>query len=246
MQGSVKLMYLLLLFSICQSVSSQTLLHSSETLRIHQLTPHLLVHESFLQTESFGHVSCNGMVFYHGEEAVVFDTPTTDSVSIELIRWLTDTLHVRITAVVATHFHDDCLGGLAAFHAAGIPSYANRLTQELAAKSGSAIPQKAIDQQLTLYADGRPVECYFPGEGHTRDNIVGYIPGEKTLFGGCLVKEAGASEGYTADGNVHAWTATIEHLKKTYPKIIYIIPGHGKPGSVELLDYTAQLFARYQ
>ena len=47
----------------------------------------------------------------------------------ELIKWLDG---FDIKAVVATHFHADCLGGLGAFHEKKIPSYALNKTIQLA------------------------------------------------------------------------------------------------------------------
>ena len=96
------------------------------------LTEGVSVHISYLDSEQFGFVPCNGMVYVRGEEAIVFDTPTDNAGSEKLIRWIEKRWEKRIKAVVINHFHEDCLGGLAAFHAHGIPSYANRLTIELA------------------------------------------------------------------------------------------------------------------
>ena len=36
------------------------------------------------------------------------------------------------------------------------------------------------------------IEAFYPGPGHSPDNIVVWIPEARVLFGGCLVKSAGA------------------------------------------------------
>lgn len=64
----------------------------------------------------------------------------------------------------------------------------------------------------------------------------------KVLFGGCLVKEVGAEKGNVADANVQEWPLTIAGIKEQHPDIKIVIPGHGKPGGITLLDYTATLF----
>ncbi len=33
---------------------------------------------------------------------------------------------------------------------------------------------------------------FFPGAGHTADNVVAYVPARHLLFGVCLIKEAAA------------------------------------------------------
>ena len=68
----------------------------------------------------------------NNKETIVFDTPTNGKSSEELIKWINGTLHSKINAIIPTHFHDDCLGGLQAFHNNNIPSYAYAKTIELA------------------------------------------------------------------------------------------------------------------
>jgi metallo-beta-lactamase class B len=82
---------------------------------------------------------------------------------------------------------------------------------------------------------------YF-GEGHTKDNVVGYFPSENILFGGCLIKELKATKGYLGDANIAQWPNTVERIKEQYPNIKIVIPGHGAIGGSELLDYTIKLF----
>ncbi len=86
------------------------------------------------------------------------------------------------------------------------------------------------------------ITARFFGEGHTKDNVVGYFPSENILFGGCLVKELNASKGYLGDANIEEWSNTVEKVKKTYPKTKIVVPGHGEYGNQQLLDYTIKLF----
>jgi metallo-beta-lactamase class B len=82
----------------------------------------------------------------------------------------------------------------------------------------------------------------FFGEGHTKDNVVGYFPSEHVLFGGCLIKELDASKGYLGDATIAEWSLTVERIKKEYPNLKIVVPGHGEHGDGKLLDYTIQLF----
>jgi len=216
--------------------------HRSGALIVKQLTPNAFVHTSFKRTEDFGNVPCNGLVVCNGNEAIVFDTPTNDTSAAELIRWVQDSLHCRITAVIPTHFHDDCLGGLKAFHANGIPSYAHHRTIELARANGMTVPQTGFSAPLSLKVGRETITATFHGEGHTKDNVVGYIPSEHVLFGGCLIKELEAGKGYLGDANVAAWSGTVEAVKQAYPEVQVVVPGHGEPGDGKLLDYTIGLF----
>lgn len=62
------------------------------------------------------------------------------------------------------------------------------------------------------------------------------------MFGGCLVKTMNAGKGNLADANTASWSATVEQVKRAYPDVRFVIPGHGATGGVELLDFTARLF----
>lgn len=244
------LCFFFLLASVCISKvfaqktanTDHQIVYRSDKLVITKLSQHVYQHTSFLNTESFGRVPCNGMVVVNQQEAIVFDTPATDSASAELIHWAISDLHSRIKAVIPTHFHDDCLGGLTAFAKKGIPSYANQQTIILAKQKGSAVPEKGFTDSLILLIGNQKVYALFFGEGHTKDNVVGYFPQDNILFGGCLIKEINADKGYLGDANTNDWPATVGKIKKRFPKLAVVIPGHGKTGGEDLLDYTIRLF----
>ena len=216
--------------------------YQSENLVIQKISDHSYQHISFLSTKGFGRVACNGMVVVNGNEAAVFDTPATNEAAQELIGYITQKLHAKIKGVVATHFHADCVGGLDAFHAGKVPSFAENRTLDFLKNKDSAKPQRGFANSLTLRVGGQKVLAQFIGEGHTRDNVVGYFPADKVLFGGCLIKEVGAGKGNLEDANVAAWPETVRKLKAKYPAVKTVVPGHGKAGGTELLDYTVTLF----
>ncbi|MFY9221482.1 MAG: subclass B1 metallo-beta-lactamase [Blastocatellia bacterium] len=216
--------------------------YRSNDLIVTQITENSFVHTSFKQTDDFGNVPCNGLIVRNSNEAIVFDTPTNDKSSEELIKWIKETLHCKINAVIPTHFHDDCLGGLKAFDKNNIPSYAYFKTIELAKENNYPVAKNAFNKSLILKVGNKNIIAEFFGEGHTKDNVVGYFPSESVMFGGCLIKSLDAGKGYLADANVADWSSTVERVKKQYPNVKIIVPGHGEPGNKKLLDYTINLF----
>lgn len=219
--------------------------YETETLKINQLTEHTFQHITYLQTESFGKVPCNGMIVISDGEAIIFDTPNTDAESEELMQWIQNELKCTIKAVVPTHFHTDCLGGLQAFHNRDIPSYAYSKTLELAALNNTPIPQHGFTNQLELSVGNETVILDYLGEGHTADNSIGYFPLDQVLFGGCLIKSLGAGKGYLGDANIAEWPKTVSKLKSKYPEISVVVPGHGKAGATDLFDFTITLFGEH-
>lgn len=235
-----------LLLLACTYLHAQTPDKSFKTddLVLQKVSDHAYTHLTYLQTQSFGKVPCNGLIVFDGGEAIIFDTPVDDATSEKVIRWVEDSLKCKVKAVIATHFHEDCVGGLKAFHAHGIPSYATNKTIAFDKERKFPVPQKGFDGRLDLKVGKKKVLAAFYGEGHTRDNIIGYFPDEKVMFGGCLIKEVDATKGNLADANVQAWPATVTKIKQQYPDVKVVIPGHGKIGDTALLDYTIKLFSQ--
>jgi len=227
----------------CSSNTEDLYTYSSETLKIKSLSENVFMHISYLSTNDFGKVDCNGMVYLNGDEAIVFDTPTNDEASAELIEWIEVKRGKRITAVVATHFHNDCLGGLKQFHRNGTKSYASNKTIMLAKSTNvEVLPELGFEESITINVGNESVLATFYGAGHTEDNIVGYVAKEKTLFGGCLIKAMKAGKGYLGDAHVTEWSKTVESIKQDLSDLKVVIPGHGDHGGKELLDYTIKLF----
>ena len=217
----------------------------TEILKVYPVAKNVLVHESYLETNDYGKVACNGAVFISGKEAVIFDTPAGLESSEFLINWLSDNLLLSIKAIVPTHHHVDCVAGLEKFHEEKIPSLANELTNQLARSKRHPLAQTIFNQDTVLSVGQAEVVVMFPGPGHTKDNVVAYFPTSKALFGGCLVKSINASKGNVADASLEQWSTTINRAKKRFPETEWVIPGHGTPGGIELLNYTIELFDEF-
>lgn len=233
---------ILISFYSCKTQYDKSNLYITDELKIEQLTENTFVHTSYLNTKSFGKVPCNGMIVIYNKEAIIYDTPVDNPASLLLINWIKSELKCKIKAVVVTHFHIDCLGGLEEFHNNGIPSFATNLTIELAKTKNKIIPEIGFDKYFEHEIGNKKVISDFLGEGHTKDNIIGYFPSEKILFGGCLIKGMNAGKGNLSDANPNDWSNTVRKVKSKYPEAKVIIPGHGKAGGIELLDYTIEKF----
>ncbi len=226
------------------ALAGKSLEYHSETLIITAVGKNTYKHISYLETDSFGKVDCNGMIVIEGNNAMIFDTPATEEAAEELLRFLADKKKIHISAVVATHFHSDCVGGLKAFKKRNIPSYAGSLTRKLIDSDTCEVPEEGFEGEKRLALGRSEVQLYYPGEGHTRDNIVAYFHKDKVLFGGCLVKCLGAGKGYLGDSNETLWPGSIQAVKARFPEVKVVIPGHGDHGTADLLDYTIELFER--
>ena len=241
---SINKIFLIIIFSLSAYNYSQEKIIISDDLEIIKFKENVFIHISYLETQSFGRVPCNGVIYINDNEAVFLDTPLDTIITSQLLKWFEENYSdIKINGVVVNHFHDDCLGGLEEFHKRGIKSYSHELTPELAEKNGAAIPLNTFEEQLEIKVGSENIICCYFGEAHTSDNIVVWIPEEKILFGGCMIKSLNSSKGNLADANVNEWVNTVEKVKKKFSSAKIVIPGHGDYGGIELLDYTIDLFS---
>lgn len=218
--------------------------YQTENLIIRKLSNHVYEHTSFLDTDDYGKVGCNGMLVVNENKGIIFDTPTDNKSSLELLNFVANELKSEVIAVIPTHFHKDCVGGIQVFEEQNIPTYATKQTIELLKGSGQRFAKsiKEFKDNLTLSIGNKKVYAEYFGEGHTKDNIIGYFPEDAALFGGCLIKKIDASKGYLGDANTNEWSETVRKIKMKFPNVNIVIPGHGKWGGNELFDYTIALF----
>ncbi len=217
----------------------------AEGLTLIPLTENLYQHVSYLESQDFGRVDCNGLIYINGSEAIICDTPPSDEVSGQLLGWMKEKYPgVKVKALIVNHFHIDCLGGIRQFHSAGVKSYAHELTPYLLKqkKDSSEAPQVLVKTSVDIPVGNKKITLFYPGEAHTKDNIVTWIPSENTIFGGCVIKSMNAGKGNLADANVTEWSNSVTRIKSKFPSAKIVVPGHGKPGGTELLDYTIKLF----
>lgn len=174
---------------------------------------------------------------------VLIDTPWGEAQTQQLIDTLDKTYHKKIVLCIATHFHDDKVIGFDILKKAGTKTYSSTQTYKLAKKEHNKLPEFTFGRDTTFTVGGLTLKTYYPGEGHTKDNIVVWFPDELVLVGGCLVKSLDTnSKGFTGDANLEQWPAAIENVIKYYGHAKYIIPGHlGWQGGIEQLSHTLDI-----
>ncbi len=214
-----------------------------DDLELLKLSETVYRHISYKELSQYGRVPANGIVYISGDEAAVVDTPWSHEQTSRLLDWIADEMGATVTVVIPSHWHEDCMGGLSAVHERGIPTVSYEKTRALAHAKGLPVSRFGFRDTMTLSVAGKEIECAYCGAGHTVDNIVVWIPSEKLLFGGCLVKAVGAKGlGNTADADVPAWPATLNAVLDRFPVAETVVPGHGAHGGLELIRHTLTLF----
>lgn len=209
--------------------------------RYEAIAPGVWLHTSYKDLGSGVPFPSNGLLVRAGDELVLVDTAWTDAKTVAVLDWARSELGMEVARAIVTHAHDDKMGGVAALHERGIPTLAGELTNRLAPQRGLEPAHRSLELgEPREIAEG--VEAYFPGPGHTADNIVVYLAAGNILFGGCLVRPAGSSSlGYTADADLDQWAETIEGVRDRFGEAEIVVPSHGAPGDRRLLDHTIAL-----
>jgi hypothetical protein len=164
-----------------------------DTVWLGQLTPNVW---NFTTTKILdgdtGYYPANGAIVVQGTEALIIDAGWLPKQAVTLLDIWKAMKKPPITKALATHFHSDRVGGIPVLNERGIPVYGNPLTIGLAIDSGFAPPKPLHEVEKHPVKIGN-LEVFYPGPGHTIDNIVVSIPSDGVLFGGCLVKSVTAN-----------------------------------------------------
>jgi metallo-beta-lactamase class B len=121
-----------------------------EDIQLIQLTENTYIHRSYKVFDGFGRVASNGLVYVVDSMCIIFDTPVTLKTTTYLLNYLEEDRGLSIKAVVANHFHEDCIAGLDSVHARGIPSYGSKQTIKLALLDNVTAPQHKFVNRKTF------------------------------------------------------------------------------------------------
>ncbi|MGZ3838623.1 MAG: BlaB/IND/MUS family subclass B1 metallo-beta-lactamase [Flavisolibacter sp.] len=187
-------------------------------------------------------VPANGMYLVTKDGAVILDTPWDTTQFQPLLDSIWARHGKNVVCCISTHFHEDRTAGLEYYSQQGIKTFASRRTDELC-KEHYQKRAACIFEKDTVFKVGEySFQTYFPGQGHTADNIVVWFEKQRILYGGCLVKSMeDDSLGNLADANVKDYPATLEKVQKKCKNPAFIITGHGDWTNTNSLKHTLSM-----
>ena len=195
-------------------------------------------------------VPSNGLILKTNDGVVLVDTgwdtkDDTDNTR-QLLQWVADSLHQPVRFCIVTHAHEDRVGGISELRKAGVRVISTPLTAQKSVKLGYEAPEGILPADTTFTVGQVPIRCYFPGEGHTSDNIVVWLPDRQILHGGCFVKSVATfGMGYIADANLKEWANSVRRVISQFGTAKIVVPGHEEWSDTKALEHTLQLLAKY-
>ncbi len=216
-------------------------------LQLVHLRDSVFIHISWYNSEKYGRFASNGMIVAKQGKALLVDTPMDNEQTKRLYNFLKNRMNIEVAMFIPGHFHEDCMGGISFLHSKEVRSIANSLTVQKCRELGLEMPQDSFESNKVIDFNGERVECSYDGGGHSFDNITVWLPDQKILFGGCMVKnENSKGLGNLSDAIVDEWDGTVRKLLNKYGNAEYVIPGHGAYGGVGLLNHTIDLVKDYK
>ncbi|MBK9317517.1 MAG: BlaB/IND/MUS family subclass B1 metallo-beta-lactamase [Bacteroidetes bacterium] len=210
-------------------------------LKISHLTGDFYIYTTY-NTYEGSKLPANGMYLLTDSGVVLFDTPwdtTQFQPLLDSIKWKHNK---TVRWCIATHWHSDRTEGLEYYKTKGIKTYTTQLTDELSMKNNKKRAEYIIEKDSTFRIGQYTFETYYPGQGHTEDNIVLWFDKEKILYGGCLIKGAAAENlGYLEDGNVFEYETTLKNVQKKFPDPKFIIVSHHDWEDINSLKHSIEM-----
>jgi metallo-beta-lactamase class B len=217
---------------------------AQDKLKIERLTDNFYIYTTYNMYEG-SPVPANGMYLVTKNGVVLFDTPWDSTQFQPLLDSIEIKHHQPVVLCIATHWHSDKTAGLEYYRDKGIKTYTTVLTDELSKKNNKKRAAFLMTRDTVFHAGSFSFETYYPGEGHTKDNIVLWFPREKILYAGCLVKGAEAATlGFLGDGNTVAYASTLKRLRSKYPRPKFIIVTHSDWHDINSLKHSIEMAER--
>ena len=233
----------LILFSLFPAVSFAQGL--SQPLQIRHLTDSFFVYTTY---RDFGGnlFPSNSMYLVTNRGILMFDTPWDTTQLQPLLDSMLSRHGQKPRLVISTHYHDDRVAGVSSLDQAGVTTLSTHQTRSLAAAEGNDVPAFGFATDTTIVFGGYRIETFYPGKGHTEDNIVIWFPDHRILYGGCFVKSTQSKDlGNTADADPEEWARSVRKLMGQYPEPEFVIPGHFSWDDPQSLKHTLKLIERH-
>ncbi|MEO5685131.1 MAG: BlaB/IND/MUS family subclass B1 metallo-beta-lactamase [Chitinophagaceae bacterium] len=234
----------ILLLSLSFSLLGQP---QTTKLKIAHLTGDFYVYTTYGDPGDGSLFPSNSMYLVTSAGVVLFDTPWDTTQFQPLLDSIEFKHHKAAVICISTHFHNDKTAGLAYFRQKGIKTFTTALTDSLSKLADQNSAQYLISKD-SLFAVGQyQFQTFYPGKGHSPDNIVLWFEEDKILYGGCFIKSTETNSiGNLSDANIPEWIISIGKVQRKFPAPRFVIPGHQDFTSTQSVSHTLTILKNYK
>jgi cyclase len=100
-----------------------------------------------------------------------------------------------------------------------------------------------VDDIWTVDLGGVTVEARYYGFGQTEGDLFVYVPGAEVLWTGNPLVAQEPAIPWLLDGHVHEVGQTLAAVQASLPDTAIIVPGHDRPMSVDVFDFSIDYLA---
>lgn len=219
-----------------------TLPLSAQKLSIQHLTGDFFIYTTYMPIGNGILYPSNSMYLVTNLGVVLFDTPWDTSQVKPLLDSIEAKHQLPVIMCISTHFHDDRTAGLNILKSYGVKTYTSYKTTNLCLSIGNDTGDYPFDDDTTFVIGEYTFVTYYPGPGHSFDNIVVWFPSERILYGGCFIKSMDDNSiGNTSDAYLFDWDNSLRKVKRKFSNPQYVIPGHNSWQSNQAVDHTLNL-----
>jgi metallo-beta-lactamase class B len=213
-------------------------------LKITHLTGDFYIYTTYNIYEE-SQLPANGMYLVTKNGVVLFDTPWDTTQFQPLLDSIKFRHQKSVVICLSTHWHGDRTAGLEFYRHQGIKTYTTILTDELSKKNNKKRAEFLLANDTVFNIEPYSFETYYPGEGHTADNIIIWFNKEKILYGGCLIKGVDAENlGFLGDANLKEYATTLKRVQKKCPDPRFIIISHSDWNNINSLQHSLRMAKR--
>jgi metallo-beta-lactamase class B len=230
----MKLLLVAVIFPIFQ-------IQAQNSLRIERLRDDFYIFTTY-QNYKGKPFPANGMYVVTNAGVIMIDTPWDTTQLQPLLDSINAKHKTRVVMAISTHSHADRTAGLTNLKASGVRTFTSALTDKLCVEHKENRAEYTFQNDTTFRVGQFSFEAYYPGEGHTMDNIVIWFPSQRVLYGGCLIKSTESTTlGNISEANLEQWPVTIQNIRKKIGTPLFIIPGHEGWADISSLEHTLML-----
>jgi len=230
--------------TVVTEVAETTKSESQHPVSLHKLTDGVWYHKTDYTFPDGGKVPSNGLLVEDGDGLILVDTAWGEQATKDLLRLIKKEIGKPVTKLIITHHHYDRLAGVDILESEGVAVFTHPDTPRRSMALGTPTPDRAVPALTDKGSRVKVgvVEVAYTGPGHAEENLVVFVPEANILFGGCMIRGKNfKTMGNTNDADLNAWPDSLAWTKNTFARTAIIVPGHGKPDTIGLIDHTLEL-----